>query len=56
MDRSEWRVSGCDGLHIVEIDAGIHCTATLARISVSDGEIKCPSPYTRKKSDYSARN
>ena len=49
MDRSEWRVSSNDGLHSAEIDAGILCTAILARNSVSDGETKCPSPYATKK-------
>jgi hypothetical protein len=49
MDRSEGRDSSSDGLHSVEIDAGIFCTAMLARNSGSNGETKCPSPYARKK-------
>jgi hypothetical protein len=51
MDRSEWWDSSSDGLHCVEIDAGICCRAILARNSGSDGETKCPSPYARKNSD-----
>jgi len=49
MDRSEWRVSSRNGLHSVEIDAGILCTAILARNSVRNGETKCPATYARKK-------